>query len=156
MSVHIKTGDAWHTCASVHVNVSGTWHTCRQVYVNVSGTWYKCLQNTSTVTVNGPSLGLGNGVTVSGITVGTTVRLTGTYYPPNGSARLHVVYTNCSKNADWKDYNNVQSANFSFSVTANKSTISVEMGTVRDGMHWESTGGLSNCKISYTTTGYFD
>jgi hypothetical protein len=156
MPLSTRVSGSWKNISTISVKVNGAWKTCRQVYVRQSGVWKKCLQNTSTATVNGPSLGLGNGVTVSGVTVGTTVTLTGTYYPPNGTATLHVVYTNCSKNADWKEHNNVQSANFSFSVTANKSTISIEMGTVRDGMHWESTGSLSNCKISYTTTGYFD
>ena len=159
MSLHTRVSGAWKTVNTVYVKVSGAWKTCRQVYVRQNGVWKKCLQNTSTTTINGPGLGLGNGVTINNITTGTTVKLTGTFTAPNNSGQqvtLHVVYTGCSKTADFKSCNSQQTADFSFSVTANSSSIYIEIGSVLDGMHWTTQGTLSNFKIQYTTTGYFD
>ena len=171
MSIHIKTGDKWHTCASVHVNVSGTWHTCKQIYVNVSGTWHKCILITKSATITCSSpLGHGTGnaykATLSNVKNGSTITITGNFSAISTDHALLIGATgatlNGGKSGSWswskfsptsqKQYLGVTHVSKNpFSITAKATSTSVVMELC-------STTNLNvtGCKIAYTQEGYFD
>ena len=168
MSIHIKTGDKWYTCASVHVNVSGTWHTCRQVYVKTGDAWHKCLLNTSTktVTLTTPFATLHDyKVDLTNIKNGSTITITGIWKSPDAYANAllgigpsHAVpQTSYSFRAeiDYKWYwfpkgtQPTTETNFTVKFTAKSTSDTFYCRAARNCV-------VKNCKISYTQEGYFD
>lgn len=158
MSIHIKTGDAWHTCASVHVNVSGTWHTCKQVYIKTGDAWHPCILSSKTVSVDGPANNKAS-VTLSNVKNGSTVKYSGTILNPNGDPNgegwgmgidVKFTVTNASVSFFTASAASYQTqANFSGSFKANSTSI-VITNTRSAG----NNAGFKNFKIEYTQEYY--
>ncbi len=167
MSIHIKTGDAWHTCASVHVNVSGAWHTCKQVYINVSGTWKPCILVSQSKTINLGTLTADKTQSLSNVKKGSTIKITGNYrtrsYDGEGTAlgvgRLYGLkatgatlpsnYGAYDGDNGWRFYNNLNGT-YTLNLTATSTSVSI---TIR-GPSIESGGYHKDCKITYTEEYY--
>lgn len=172
MSIHIKTGDKWHTCASVHVNVSGTWHTCRQVYVKTGDAWHKCIftSKSTTKTFKNP---LGNPksgtqddtVTLSNVKNGSEIKITGkwTSYQVDGQAMFGVGAKNATpitayyfqaevdKKWYWFPKAKMPTTSTAFTVKFKATSTSVTL-YLRSSVYCVVTDG----KVTYTEEGYFD
>lgn len=156
MSIHIKTGDAWHTCASVHVNVSGTWHTCKQVYVNASGTWKPCILSSQSKTVNGPTA-YNATVTLSNVKNGSTVKVTGhaatTQWDVDTGEpidrRVTFTATGATPDTHNETWTKRGSVDFSYNFTATSTTVKITRGAPNLGAF-----SITNCKIQYTEEYY--
>ena len=167
MSIHIKTGDKWYTCASVHVNVSGTWHTCRQVYVKTGDAWHKCLLNTSTKTESlaSPLTRLKDyTVNCTNVKKNSTIKVTGHWKTDltEWNTGLGIGTKNATPTTGYKfqaeiDYkwywfpkstNKTYDADFTINFTATSTSATLYIRA--------SAMTVTNCKVTYTQEGYFD